>query len=44
MEAVLGKAMFEWPGSAERPDRYTVTEIDVDQGIERAGLNLRQAS
>ena len=44
MEAVLGKAMFEWPGSAERPDCYTVTEIDVDQGIERAGLNLRQAS
>ncbi|MFM7589417.1 MAG: ATP-dependent Clp protease ATP-binding subunit ClpX, partial [Bacteroidota bacterium] len=44
MEAVLGKAMFEWPGSAERPDRYTVTEIDVDQGIESAGLNLRQAS
>jgi len=44
MEAVLGKAMFEWPGAAERPDRYTVTEIDVDQGIERAGLNLRQAS
>ncbi|MBM3929998.1 MAG: ATP-dependent Clp protease ATP-binding subunit ClpX, partial [Sphingomonadales bacterium] len=38
MEAVLGKAMFEWPGSAERPDRYTVTEIDVDLGIERAGL------
>jgi len=44
MEAVLGKAMFEWPGSTERPDRYTVTEIDVDLGIERAGLNLRQAS
>ena len=44
MEAVLGKAMFEWPGSTERPDRYTVTEIEVDQGIERAGLNLRQAS
>jgi ATP-dependent Clp protease ATP-binding subunit ClpX len=44
MEAVLGKAMFEWPGAVERPDHYTVTEIEVDQGIERAGLNLRQAS
>lgn len=44
MEAVLGQAMFDWSGAAERPDRYTVTEIEVVEGINREGLNLRQAS
>lgn len=44
MEAVLGRAMFDWPGAQDRPERYTVTEIDVAEGISRAGLNLRQAS
>ena len=44
MEAVLGKAMFEWPGSADCPEHYKVTEIEVEHGIELAGLNLRQAS
>jgi ATP-dependent Clp protease ATP-binding subunit ClpX len=44
MEAVLGRAMFDWPGAKERPDLYTVTITDVAEGITRAGLNLRQAS
>lgn len=44
MEAVLGKAMFDWPGATEKPERYSVTEQEVTEGIVRSGLHLRQAS
>jgi ATP-dependent Clp protease ATP-binding subunit ClpX len=44
MEAVLGQAMFDWPGATEKPDRYAVTEREVTEGIVRSGLHVRQAS